>query len=435
MKIKLYRIIFTFYLNFLHRKNRYKLKTSLKPRLFFGTVPLINNKYWSNALKQAGYKSDTVMVGFWRIHKREDFDLYINEVVEKNYKAFPAFLRKELVNYLFFDYAIKNYDIFHLSFRGLYTSSPNLYFNEGYWLKKFEKKVIMIPYGYDYIQYSRITIYSYLFGLWTHYPEAGLNEAQIKSEVDYWTKYSEMLVLTVVPECKPNWGVVPFSCLCIDIEQWIPKTTYSDADGINETVYIAHSPNHRALKGTEFVIDAVDRLKKEGLKVELLLLEKMMNEEVKIVLSKKTDILVEQLIIGYALSGIEGMALGLPVISNLENESYVRPYRRYSYLNECPILSSTPESIVNELRLLVKNPDLRRELGVAGTKYVAKYHSPKSAVYMFEKIYDKIWYNKKVDLMNLYHPLNPESYNNSMPKIEHPLFENKIPLQYYSNIN
>ena len=44
-----------------------------------------------------------------------------------------------------------------------------------------------------------------------------------------------------------------------------------------------------------------------------------------------------------------------------------------------------------------------------------------------EKIYDKIWYGKDVDLLNLYHPLNPNSYNNLTDKIKHPLFENKLP--------
>jgi hypothetical protein len=84
---------------------------------------------------------------------------------------------------------------------------------------------------------------------------------------------------------------------------------------------------------------------------------------------------------------------------------------------------------------LVLNPDLRKEIGKASRKYAEKYHSNKAAQYMFERIYDKVWYKKEIDLMNLYHPLNPESYNNQSPKIEHPLIENKLPDSYFNKSN
>ena len=37
--------------------------------------------------------------------------------------------------------------------------------------------------------------------------------------------------------------------------------------------------------------------------------------------------------------------------------------------------------------------------------------------------------------MNMFHPLNPDSYNNQSPKIEHPLFENKIPEALLNTLN
>ena len=132
---------------------------------------------------------------------------------------------------------------------------------------------------------------------------------------------------------------------------------------------------------------------------------------------------------------MEGMAHGVPVLSNLSDENYTRAFRRYSYLNECPILTSTPESIKEDLRILIKNPALRKDIGIASRKYVEKYHSNKTAQYVFTKVYDKIWYNKEVDLMNMFHPLNPDSYNNQSPKIEHPLIENKIPKVLLNTLN
>jgi hypothetical protein len=138
------------------------------------------------------------------------------------------------------------------------------------------------------------------------------------------------------------------------------------------------------------------------------------------------DILAEQFIIGYAFSGIEGMASGLAVMSNLSGEAYTRVFRRYAYLNECPILSTTPETIKDNLRALVTNPHLREQLGRAGRAYVEKYHSYATAHYFFGAIYDRLLHGKPVDLMNLYHPLK-SAYNQTPAVVSHPLIENRLP--------
>ena len=83
------------------------------------------------------------------------------------------------------------------------------------------------------------------------------------------------------------------------------------ADGASEVVKITHAPNFRGFKGSEFIINAVEKLQKEGFKIELNLLEKLKNHEVKKILQDETDILVEQIIFtGHALNGLEGMACG-----------------------------------------------------------------------------------------------------------------------------
>jgi glycosyltransferase involved in cell wall biosynthesis len=167
--------------------------------------------------------------------------------------------------------------------------------------------------------------------------------------------------------------------------------------------------------------------------MKLLLIEGKQNEEVRRIMRDEADILAEQFIdTHYALSGIEGMASGLPVLANLDYELYTRLFRRYSYLNECPILSTSPETLQDNLRLLVTNPCLRENLGRAGRQYVEKYHSEKTAQYMFGAIYDKIWYGKELDLMNLFHPLMSE-YNLRNP-VQHPLIENKLPASYFIDV-
>jgi hypothetical protein len=132
------------------------------------------------------------------------------------------------------------------------------------------------------------------------------------------------------------------------------------------------------------------------------------------------------------------MACGLPVISNINTpdwSNYMKLFYRYSFLNECPILSSNPETIKDILKILCMNEELRVMLGESGRKYVEKYHSYKTSNFVFGKIYEKIWYEKDVDLMNLFNPLNPESYNNQSAIIEHPLVKNKIPEELMNKLN
>lgn len=120
------------------------------------------------------------------------------------------------------------------------------------------------------------------------------------------------------------------------------------------------------------------------------------------------------------------MAFGLPVLSNISDQNRTRAFRRYSYLNECPILSSTPETILENLKVLICNPELRKELGIASRMYVEKYHSYSTIQYVFPKIYENIWLGKNNDLLNMFHPLNKDGYNVKTPYINHPLFENSI---------
>ena len=62
-------------------------------------------------------------------------------------------------------------------------------------------------------------------------------------------------------------------------------------------------------------------------------------------------------------------------------------------------------TLLSDLRRLISEPKLRRELGERGPVYVRKYHSMRTAQLMFGRIYDKIWFEKDVDLMNYFHPL------------------------------
>jgi hypothetical protein len=142
---------------------------------------------------------------------------------------------------------------------------------------------------------------------------------------------------------------------------------------------------------------------------------------------READILAEQFVASvYALSGIEGMATGLPILVSLASEPHTRVFRRYSYLDECPAVSTTPETLSANLRRLVTDPALREVLGRAGRRYVEKYHSFATAQYMFGSVYHHILDGEDVDLPRLFNPFS-SPFVRSKPRIEHPLVENRLP--------
>lgn len=429
---------------FVNEWSNLKVDRTKKPRLFFGPDPIINFSYWATAMKAEGFDSKSVMTSSYSINKEEDFDILLNrdsDVIlrSERLKGLDPFLQGRVIShywsYLCFDYIISNFDIFHISYVGFGILPEKYWMLEIDLIKQKGAQIIILPYGSDWIQYSKYSnSASFKHGLLAHYPHSIAGEERLEEKISFLNKKANIIVAGGNLVTKV-WHVLSCNYIIVDEERFNKEEGESDKPKSGKII-IAHSPNHRLIKGTEYLIEAVEQLIREGYNIELLLLEKMKNDDVLMALKYKADILVDQLLSGYALSAIEGMACGLPVISNMEDTEYDRKVlRRFSYLDECPILSATPETIKENLKYLVKNPALVKQLGSAGREYVLKYHSRKAAQFLFNSIYDKIWFEKEVDLMSLYHPILKDSYNNRSAKVDHPLVENKIPQELLSTLN
>ncbi|OKH49642.1 aminotransferase [Phormidium tenue NIES-30] len=387
--------------------------------LVWGSTPILNNSYWSRAMQATGYDSQTFTHDFYSaINRREDWD----RVLTEEYRFLPDFVKPFLA---FLD-ALLRYDVFFISFDGFFIGNTPLWWMQAPFLKLAGKKIVVIPYGSDAYVYQRIKSTGLLHGLLMSYPLPARDQERIAKRVDYWCKHADAVITGLMgPDGFGRWDVLLPSNLYIDLDLWQASDRVNDADGKMGWVTIVHAPNHRGFKGTEFIIDAVNRLKQEGLLVKLILLEKVQNSKIREQLRHHTDILVDQVIAtGHALNALEGLASGIPVISNLEDEAYILPFRRWTYFGECPIASATPENLTDVLRKLITRPKLRAQLGRAGREYVEKYHGLDSAQYLFNNVIDYV-YGRKESLMNLYHPLLGE-YPKRKPPIQHPLVNNRI---------
>lgn len=399
---------------------RYSVKINVKqPRLVWGSTPLANNIYWSMSMKEFGFNSETFTDYYYSsATNREDWDLLM---IEK-YKLVPIKYRP----YFCFIESLFNYDVFFISVDGYFFGQTPYWKMESFFLKLSKKKIVVIPYGGDAFVYHRIHSTSLLHGLLINYPLASTLQSVKTQRLDYWVQNADFVMPGIMgPDGFGRWDLLSPSSLAIDLKKWRRSLRMSNANGVDDTVYIAHAPNHRGFKGTEFIIEVVEQLKKEGFKIELILIENMKNEVVRRSFESEVDILVEQIIApSYGLNGLEGMASGLCVISNFEDESYILPQRRWSFLSECPAVSGTPENLKDVLTSLIQRPELRRQLGEASRVYAEKYHSLESCQFLFSQVIEFI-FERRGPLINFYHPINGE-FGINKPKVKHPLQNNKI---------
>lgn len=392
--------------------------------LLWGPIPIINNRYWSRAMREAGWESRTLVGSYYAsINRREDYDLYFDQLVPAWIR--PAGLRALLGPYLALAHVVRSARVLHIPFSGGPLGETLLWRWEARLLRLAGVRTVVLPYGSDVFMYSRITDYSVRSALLSSYPAAAAREPEVTRRVEYWTRHADVVVMGFTMDGVPRWDVPVGNMLSIDVEQWAPRSAYSRGDGRSGCVRVLHAPNHRALKGTEFITRAVEELRAEGLDVELVLLERVQNHRVQEVM-REVDILADQLILpGYGMNAVEGMACGLPVLANLTDEAYSRVFRRYSHLGECPVVPTSPESVKANLRALVTDPALRESLGRAGRAFVLNFHSPDAARFLFGSIYRRLE-GEEVDLMNLFHPLKSE-YLRPVPGVENPLVEGRLP--------
>jgi len=140
---------------------------------------------------------------------------------------------------------------------------------------------------------------------------------------------------------------------------------------------IGHAPTRRLIKGTQYVKDAVDRLRKEGNDVELRMIEgKDHNSALEEY--RDIDVFVDQLIIGwYGVAAVELMSLGKPVICFVKGNGL--RYVPRPMLDDLPIINADCTDIHDKLRECVQTSRSRlREIGMKGVEYVRRWHDPEA---------------------------------------------------------
>jgi len=199
------------------------------------------------------------------------------------------------------------------------------------------------------------------------------SDARKRKEIALFERYADGIyavnpdLLHVLP---PRTRFLPYSH--IDPRGWQPALPSGSA----ARPLVVHAPSHRGIKGTRFVLDAVSRLKSEGVPFDFTLIEGMPNEEARRIYTK-ADLLVDQLLVGwYGGLSVECMALGKPSICYLREEDL--RYLEAGMREQLPIIRAEPATIYTVLKeyLTTRQRELP-EIGARSRAFMERWHDPR----------------------------------------------------------
>lgn len=171
-----------------------------------------------------------------------------------------------------------------------------------------------------------------------------------------------------------------FKYKVIDLDLWSPALEVPPEHRLPPTanLRILHSAylkgssrawQGRNIKGSPFVLDAIERLQAEGYPVEYMYIENKPSNQMRFY-QAQADIVVEQLIYGWwGSTGVETMALGKPVVCYLRpawREFFLRTFPEYKSL---PIVEADTRSIYDVLKKLVTDSELRARKGEESRRF------------------------------------------------------------------
>lgn len=146
---------------------------------------------------------------------------------------------------------------------------------------------------------------------------------------------------------------------------------------------VLHSPSAPNVKGTKYVISAIEKLKTRH-DFDFKLIEKMPRAEALKIMSQ-CDVYVDQLILGsHGAAAVEAMAFGKPVVC------YINPIIGKNYPKDLPIVNASADNFSEKVEILIKDAALRNELGRQSRKYVEKYHDDRKIARELIEIYKEV---------------------------------------------
>lgn len=319
----------------------------------------------SRAQRDSGMKSDTFCADGAKFAYRSD-----KSVLDIDFTAISSFIKTHA----------SKYDVFQFYFRSYYFNKITLSYPTAIdllALKAAGKRIVFFFMGSEirfhskYKEFSRFNYVDERPGNVANFPEETQRRlfSIFTSIADVWA-VSDAEMESYVPG-------TPIVERAIDLDSWPvvkpPK---------NPRPRVVHAPSRQAVKGSQYVFEAVDKLREEGLDFDFTLVENLPQSEARKVYAE-ADIVIDQLRIGwYGFLSVEAMAMGKPVIC------YIRDDLLEDFGREGPpVAVADPETITDVLRNLIQDQNLREAMGHRGRQFVERVHAKEVVSKKFDQLY------------------------------------------------
>lgn len=327
-----------------------EIKENSTLRILHGTIEIANQMYTlTEGLKKLGTNAKTL--NYYPSYLGYKSDYIFNIGSFKNINEANMETKKLALK------MITENDIFHFHF----STSLTLDYWDLHILKDLNKKIIMHHWGSD------VRMVSTAKKINPYVRVKILDEDIIKRRLDFLSKFVDYCVVadqelySYVKDFYKNVVLIPQA---IETDKY--RSTDSDVEE-NQKFLIVHAPTNREIKGTTFIMNAIENLKHKY-DFEFRLVENVSHEEAKKIY-EKSDLIIDQVLsAGHGLFALECMAMGKPVICSISD--FMKDY----YPKELPIISAGPYEIESKLEFILNNKDMLQSIGNKGREYVLKYH-------------------------------------------------------------
>ena len=215
-----------------------------------------------------------------------------------------------------------------------------------------------------------------------------LHAEKIVDDVDRWTCHADHILSGVEwVDFMYHWDTLTLAHFSIDTDELRPVDGTDPYVPGKRPLRLLHAPNHRHLKGTDAILEAVQTLKEEGHQIDLAIVEKQPNEEVLKEIAR-ADVVLDQIVMGwYAMFALEAMALGKPIVC------YIRPdlsdfYQKAGLIDEdeLPFLSADVLRVKTLIEEIAEGQYDLEKIGKRGRAFVEKHHSLQAVGATFDRI-------------------------------------------------
>ncbi len=347
-----------------------RLRRRQPARSLWTGTPIINMAVCARAERTLGIQADSLVFYTYFISSEFTYDM-------SGWARGPAIWREVLLPFFVLCWACLRYQRFHFFCdRGLLPGSRFLCNEHELKLLRFlGKKIYLYAYGAD-VRTRKETEALGTFNCCTECPNPGnacvCDDAKGAAHQTLLTKYADAVfsmgdMIHYTPGSCNDLYYWPIDLEKDQGQRYAPS--YPDPES-TRPIRIVHAPNHRGFKGTHFLIEAVESLRNEGHALELVLVERVPNDQA-LEIYRTADIIFDQCLIGFhGYFALEAMAMGKPVMVFIRH-----PQEYLIAAHECPLVNTPADRVVDVLRSLLHDRQRLHALGTKGRQYIAQHHT------------------------------------------------------------